>query len=307
MRVAVLGLGRMGVEIARRVELAGHELFVWNRSPGPVGEFAARGAAGGESRVLGSPSEALDRAELAITMLSDGAVLEEVALGAGGIVEGAKGGTLVDMTTCGVESSARVAEECARRGVEFLRAPVSGNPSVVAAGNLAIIVSGSREAFERLGPPLRDIGPNLFYVGEGERSRVVKLALNLVIGGTAELVAEALVLTERHGIERQEMLEIMGGSAIGSPFVKYKTPALVADDYTSTFTARLLAKDLELALAQGAGTGVPLPLTEATRALVQECIDQGMGDDDLMALLPRLRRAAGLDGAAPLANGTQTL
>ena len=309
MRIAVLGLGRMGVEIARRVELAGHELFVWNRSPGPADEFAARGAG-----LLESPADALDRAELAITMLSDGTVLEAVALGPNGILEHASGGTLVDMTTCSVESSARVAGECASRGVEFVRAPVSGNPSVVAAGNLSIVVSGSEQAFERFGAPLRDIGPNLFYVGEGERSRVVKLALNLVIGGTAQLIAEALVLTERHDIDRAEMLEIMGGSAIGSPFVKYKTPALVADDYTSTFTARLLAKDLDLALGRGAGTGVPLPLTEATRALVQECIELGMGDDDLMVLLPRLRRAAGLDARAgdpplanePLANDAQT-
>ena len=296
MRIAVLGLGRMGVEIARRVELAGHELVVWNRSPGPADEFSARGAG-----VLDSPSEALQRAELAITMVSDGTVLEAVALGPTGIVGGASGGALVDMTTSSIESSARVAAKCAATGVEFLRAPVSGNPSVVAAGNLSIIVSGSRELFERLAPVLRDIGPTLFYVGEGERSRVVKISLNLIIGGTAELMAEALVLTERHGIDRAEMLEVMSGSAIGSPFVKYKTPGLIADDYVSTFTARLLAKDLDLALRSGADTGVPLPLTRATRALVQDCIDQGMGDDDLTVLLPRLRHEAGLDSTAAAA------
>jgi 3-hydroxyisobutyrate dehydrogenase-like beta-hydroxyacid dehydrogenase len=147
-------------------------------------------------------------------MVSDGEVLEEVALGPGGIVSGASGGVLVDMTTCSVESSARVAAACVSRGVEFLRAPVSGNPTVVAAGNLSIIVSGSPEAFERFAPTLRDVGPTLYYVGEGERSRVVKLALNLVIGGTVELMAEALVLAERHGIDRAEMLEVMSGSAI---------------------------------------------------------------------------------------------
>jgi 3-hydroxyisobutyrate dehydrogenase-like beta-hydroxyacid dehydrogenase len=142
---------------------------------------------------------------------------------------------------------------------------------------------------------LRDIGPNLFYVGDGEQSRVVKLALNLVIGGTAELLAEALVLSERHGIARRDMLEVMGGSAIGSPFVKYKTEPLIADDYTTTFSARLLAKDLGLALDRAEASGVPLPLTEATLDLVRDCIAQGMGDDDLTVLLPRLRREAGLE------------
>jgi 3-hydroxyisobutyrate dehydrogenase-like beta-hydroxyacid dehydrogenase len=172
---------------------------------------------------------------------------------------------------------------------------VSGNAGVVAAGNLGIIVSGSRAVFDELAPTLTDIGPNLFYVGEGERSRVVKMALNLVIGGTAELIAEALVLAEKHEIGRREMLEVMGGSAIGSPFVKYKTEPLIADDYTTTFSARLLAKDLGLALDRARESGVPLPLTAATLELVQDCVDRGLGDGDLTVLLPRLRREAGLE------------
>jgi 3-hydroxyisobutyrate dehydrogenase len=290
MRIAVVGLGLMGAAIARRIEGAGHELFVWNRSQGPSDEFVSRGAT-----QLDSPAAALQLAELAITMVADPAAVEEVTLGPNGILTGASGGTLADMSTISVESSERVAAEAERRGVAFLRAPVSGNAGVVAAGNLGIIVSGPRAVFDELAPVLRDIGPNLFCVGDGEQSRVVKLALNLVIGGTAELLAEALVLAERHGIGRREMLEVMGGSAIGSPFVKYKTEPLIADDYTTTFSARLLAKDLGLALDRAETSGVPLPLTEATLALVRDCIAQGMGDGDLTVLLPRLRREAGLD------------
>ncbi len=287
MKIAVLGLGRMGAAIARRVADAGHELLVWNRSEGPAGEFAERGA-----HVLAAPGEALRLGELCILTLSDSAAVEQVA---GEVLAGAEAGTLVDMSTISVEASAAVAAAAERRGVAFLRAPVSGNPAVVAAGNLGIIVSGPRAAFDELSPVLRDIGPNLFYVGEREQARVVKLGLNLMIGGTAELMSEALVLAERHGIGRREMLEAMGGSAIGSPFVKYKTEALVADDYTSTFTARLLAKDLDLALDCGRTAGVPLPLTAATQELVRDAIERGLGDDDLMVLLPRLRQDAGLD------------
>jgi 3-hydroxyisobutyrate dehydrogenase-like beta-hydroxyacid dehydrogenase len=290
MRIAVVGLGLMGAAIARRIEGAGHELFVWNRSPGPADEFVSRGAT-----QLDSPAAALQLAELAITMVADPAAVEQVTFGSNGILIGATGGTLIDMSTISAESSARVAAEAERAGVAFLRAPVSGNAGVVAAGNLGIIVSGPRAVFDELAPILRDIGPNLFYVGDAEQSRVVKLALNLVIGGTAELIAEALVLSERHGIGRREMLEVMGGSAIGSPFVKYKTEPLIADDYTTTFSARLLAKDLGLALDRAAESGVPLPLTAATLVLVQDCIEQGMGDDDLTSLLPRLRREAGLE------------
>jgi 3-hydroxyisobutyrate dehydrogenase-like beta-hydroxyacid dehydrogenase len=286
----MLGLGGMGTAIARRLEDAGHELLVWNRTPGPVDEFVARGAG-----QLASPSEALDRAELCITMLADPASVEQVVLGEGGVLTGTGGGTLIDMTTISPDSSARVAAEAARRGVPFLRAPVSGNPSVVAAGNLTIIVSGPRASFDELTPVLTQIGPTLFYVGDQEQARVVKLSLNLMIGGTAELLAEALVLAERNGIGRRELLDVIGGSAIGSPFVRYKSDALVADDYTSTFTARMLAKDLGLALDLGESGDVPLPLTAATQELVQACIATGLGDGDLTVLLPRLRRAAGLD------------
>jgi 3-hydroxyisobutyrate dehydrogenase-like beta-hydroxyacid dehydrogenase len=289
MRVAVLGLGRMGIPIAERLEGAGHELSVWNRSPGPTGPFANRGV-----RVLGTPSEAWEHADVCITMLADGPAVEAVTLGEDGLLAGEASGVLIDMSTISAESSARVAEECERRGVSFLRAPVSGNPSVVAAGNLGIVVSGPRDAFDRLGDMLRDIGPNVFYVGAGEESRVVKLALNVMIGGTAQLLAEALVLAEKYGIDRAAMLEVIGGTAMGSPFVKYKTDALVADDYSSTFSSSLLYKDLALALEAAHEVGAPLPVAAVTQQLVEACIATGMGDADFTALLPRLRREAGL-------------
>jgi 3-hydroxyisobutyrate dehydrogenase-like beta-hydroxyacid dehydrogenase len=289
MRVAVLGLGRMGAPIADRLEQAGHELSVWNRSPGPAEPFAERGL-----HVLGAPREAWGRAEVCVTMLADGPAVEAVTLGKDGLLTRAADGVLVDMSTIGADSSARVAEECERRGVKFLRAPVTGNPSVIVAGNLGIIVSGPEDTFDRLAGMLRDIGPHVFYVGAAEEARIVKLALNLMIGGTAQLMAEALVLTEKYGVDRGRMLEVMGGSAIGSPFVKYKTDALVADDYTSTFSSTLLFKDLALALEAGHQAAAPLPATALTQQLVQGCMAMGMADDDFMALFPRLRREAGL-------------
>jgi 3-hydroxyisobutyrate dehydrogenase-like beta-hydroxyacid dehydrogenase len=289
MRVAVLGLGRMGAPIADRLREAGHELSVWNRSPGPAEPFADRGV-----HVLGTPREAWERAELCVTMLADGSAVEAVTLGENGLLSVDADGALVDMSTIGADDSARVAAECERRGVSFLRAPVSGNPSVIVAGNLGIMVSGPQDAFDRLAGTLRDIGPNLFYVGAGEEARIVKLAVNLMIGGTAQLIAEALVLAEKYGVERARMLEVMGGSAAGSPFVKYKTDALVADDYTSTFSSSLMYKDFALALEAAHRVAAPLPLTAATQQMMQGCIAMGMGDDDFMALLPRLRRDAGL-------------
>jgi 3-hydroxyisobutyrate dehydrogenase-like beta-hydroxyacid dehydrogenase len=289
MRIAILGLGRMGAAIAERLAITDHEVSVWNRSTAATEAFAAR-----KIRVLAAPAEAFAHADLVITMLADGAALESVAIDQGLLAAAPAGLALMDMSTIGVESSERIAAAAEAAGVDYLRAPVSGNPSVVAAGNLAIIVSGPRERFDALGDVLAAIGPNLFYVGSGEQARVVKLAVNLMLGGTAQLLAEALVLGELHDIERSTLLEVIGSSAIGSPFIRYKTDALVADDYSSTFTTTLLAKDLRLALDAAAGARAPLPLTDATRELAEACIAAGMGGIDLTALLPRLRHEAGL-------------
>lgn len=323
MRVAVLGLGRMGAPIAERLAQAGHELSVWNRTPAATEPFVSRGA-----KALARPADACTQAEVAITMLADDEAVRAVTLGEGGLLSDApepgQAGpargqavpapgqadrphppTLIDMSTISATTSAEIAAAAALARIDYLRAPVSGNPSVVVAGKLGIIVSGPLEVFERLSPMLRDIGPNLYHVGDREQARIVKLALNLMIGGTTELLAEALVLAEHHGLQRQKLLEVIAGSAIGSPYVNYKQGTLLSGDYSSTFTARLLHKDLGLALDAGHAVAVPLPVTALVQQLVEGAIAQGMGDLDLAVLVPRLEREAGGDAATP-SSDTQT-
>jgi 3-hydroxyisobutyrate dehydrogenase-like beta-hydroxyacid dehydrogenase len=291
MRIGVVGLGRMGEPIARRLLDAGHEVTVFNRTAGRASGLVERGA-----RRVDSPAEVWEFAAACITMLADDDALRTVMLGTDGLLRaGPPGRVVADMSTVSVEASQAVGVQAGATGVGYLRAPVSGNPSVVEAGNLTIVVSGDAEAFETLEPALRDVGPNVFYLGAAEEARVMKLALNLMVAGTAELMAEALVLGEASGLERATMLEVMGTSAVGSPFVKYKTAGLVADDYTATFTSAMMHKDLSLALDAGEAVAVPLPVTVLVRRLLEECISTGMGDLDLMALLPRLAREAGRD------------
>jgi 3-hydroxyisobutyrate dehydrogenase-like beta-hydroxyacid dehydrogenase len=291
VNVAVLGLGKMGQPIARRLLDAGHSLSVWNRTRSRSEELAEAGA-----RVLTTPAEAWEHAEVCVTMVLDDAALLDVTGGEGGVLaSGGQERVLVDMSTVSPSASRGVAEAAEAAGIAYLRAPVSGNPSVVEAGNLGIMVSGDESAFRRTEQLLRDIGPNVFYVGAAEEARVLKLALNLIIAGYAQLIAEALVLGEAHGLDRGTMLEVMGASAVGSPFVKYKTAALVADDYSPTFTGHAMWKDLSLALAAAHEAHAPLPVTATIQQLIEGCIGSGMGDLDLMVLLPRLRREAGLE------------
>jgi 3-hydroxyisobutyrate dehydrogenase-like beta-hydroxyacid dehydrogenase len=228
--------------------------------------------------------------EIVLTSLPDDAALEAVA---GEIVAAARPGTvLVDLSTVSPASSARVASTAEEASLLFLRAPVSGNPTAVRAGNLSFIVSGPRDALERAEGVLCAIGPTLHYVGEAEDARIVKLAINLVIAGLAELMAEALVLAEASGVTPAALLETMGDSAAGAPFVKYKTAALLRDDYSATFTTRLMEKDVDLILGAAETAGVRLPLAVEIKALVGSAVEAGYGDDDFMALYPHLRNAS---------------
>jgi 3-hydroxyisobutyrate dehydrogenase-like beta-hydroxyacid dehydrogenase len=288
LRIGIVGLGRMGDPIARRLLGAGHAVTVFNRTASRADALVELGAAR-----AASPGEIWASADTCITMVADDAAFRGVMLADDGLLHhDGPGRAVVDMSTVSVTASREVAEAASAVGIAYLRAPVSGNPSVVEAGNLTIIVSGDREAFERLEPALRDVGPHTFYLGPGDEARVMKLALNLMIAATAEAIAEALVLGEASGLERAAMLEVMGASAVGSPFVKYKTAALIADDYSATFTSSMMHKDLTLALDAGGVVGVPLPATGLVRELLEDCMANGMGDDDLMALLPRLAREA---------------
>jgi 3-hydroxyisobutyrate dehydrogenase-like beta-hydroxyacid dehydrogenase len=293
MRIGLAGLGRMGVPMGERLLAAGHELVVWNRTRAKAEEFAAGAgsggaASGGAVRVADSPAELLAEGGLCLTMLAEDAAVEAVAgevLGGAG----ASGGTLVDHSTISAGASRRVAEAAERAGVGYLRAPVSGNPGVVRAGNLAIVVSGPRDTYEQTKPVLEAIGPHVYHVGEAEEARIAKLALNLMIAGTAELMAEAIVLGEAHGLKPEDLLEVMGGSAVGSPFVKYKTEPLLNGDYSATFTTEMMRKDAALIREAAGEHGLDLRVAGLLERLLDETIAAGHGEEDFMALLLRLR------------------
>jgi len=286
MKVAVVGLGKMGLAIAERVLAGGFPLTVYNRTPGREAELVEGGAT-----VLGTAAGALHVADVCITMLSDDEALEGVVLGPDGVLAGARPETaLIDMSTVSVAVSERVAAAADTAGVSFLRAPVSGNPVVVRSGNLTIIVSGPQETAAAFDGLLRSIGPKVFYVGEGERARVVKLVLQVLIGGTAELLAEGLVLGEAAGLDRAKLLEVIKDSAVGSPFVGYKTAPLLRGEYSATFTTTMMLKDLDLVLDLAKSADLELPFAEGLRPLLEETAEAGYADSDFMALLLRLER-----------------
>ncbi len=286
--VGLIGLGNMGTAFAERLLDGGFDLVVSNRTPGRSDALEARGA-----RVAATPEELAAQVDVVLTSLADDDAFEAVATR---VVEAARPGTvLVDSSTVSPDASARVAALADEASVAYLRAPVSGNPSVVRAGNLSFVVSGAPETLAEIEPVLLAIGPTIHHVGTGEQARIVKLALNLMVAVLAQSMSEALVLGEAGGVSRAALLEVMGSSAVGAPFVKYKTEPLLRDDFSATFTTGLMEKDIDLVLAAAEESGVELPLAREMKDHLHAAVEAGFADDDFIALFLHLRRASGLD------------
>lgn len=283
--MGLVGLGNMGTAIAERLLEAGFPLAVYNRTRAKAEPLAARGAA-----VAESAADLAAQADVLLTSVADDDALEAIAEE---VLAGARAGTvLVDLSTVSPAASARVASRAASASVEYLRAPVSGNPTVVRAGNLSFIVSGRAETLARVEPVIRAIGPTIHYVGDAEQARIVKLAVNLMIAGLAQLMSEALVLGEAAGVSRAALLDVMGTSAVGAPFVKYKTEPLLNDDYSATFTTALMEKDIDLVLEAADDNAVELPLAHELKTLLRAASEAGYTDDDFIALFLSLRSAS---------------
>lgn len=282
-------MGKMGQALVGRLLDQDWTVSVWNRTPKDLSHLEARGAT-----VLASLEELWDRASIVITFLANDDALASVSFEDGGVLRsGASDRVLIDMSTVSPRLSAEIAARAEAVGVDYLRSPVSGNPSVLAAGNVTLIVSGPRATFEQLEDLLTSIGPTVLYVGDAEHARTLKLAINAGLAVTAQIMAELIVFGENNGIDRSILLHALGESVMGSPFVRYKTPGLVDRDYSATFTTNLLIKDLELALDVAHDAALTLPVIELVHALTQLTSTRGFGDIDFASMLPNLQMSLG--------------
>ena len=289
-RLGWIGIGRMGYPMAQRLAKAGCDIAVWNRTRSKAEPLAAAGA------TIADSVEALADRDIVFTMVSTSADLEAVVSGPHGLLArpGHAPKVRIDCSTVSTESSAKVRAAMERAGGAMLAAPVSGNAKVVKAGRLSIVASGPADAYALARPYLEAVGQGVSYVGEGELARTVKICHNVLLGIVAQSLAEITVLAERAGVPRHAFLDFINKSVMGSMFTRYKTPAIVNLDFTTTFTPVLLKKDLDLGLAAARELGVPMPLTAATRELVQAVVGAGYADEDFMRLLTLEARGAGM-------------
>jgi 3-hydroxyisobutyrate dehydrogenase-like beta-hydroxyacid dehydrogenase len=279
----------MGYAMAKRLLAAGCDVTVYNRTRSKVEPLAELGA-----RLVDSPAQLQDR-DIVFSTVSASNDLIAVAAGADGVLGELRAPKLlIDCSTVSEEASAQVRAAARLRGTAMLSAPVSGNAKVVSAGKLTIVASGPHSAYEIAEPYLAALGAGVTYVGEGEVARMVKICHNLMLGVVAQCLAEITVLAEKRGVPRHAFLEFMNNSVMGSPFTRYKAPAFVNLDLTPTFTPVLLRKDLDLGLKAGKEFGVPLPLTQLARDIVDRAVQAGHTDCDFAVLLLEQAKASGL-------------
>ncbi len=290
-RLGWIGAGRMGAAMVRRLVDAGRDVAIYNRT-----RSKADAVAGGDATVVDRPVELADR-DVVFTMVSASADFEAVVLGPDGLLsgDGPAPRVLVDSSTVSSESSQTVRDAAAERGMALLAAPVSGNPSVVAAGQLTLAVSGPRAAYDDVLPILDQLGRGVTYVGEGEVARLVKICHNVLLGVVTQSLAEITLLAQRGGTSREAFLAFLNDSVMGSTFSRYKTPALVNLDFTPTFTNPLLLKDFELGLDAGRKLGVPMPVAALAAQLVASAIGAGYDKEDFATLLLEQARRSGVE------------
>jgi 3-hydroxyisobutyrate dehydrogenase-like beta-hydroxyacid dehydrogenase len=301
LRLGWLGTGRMGSALAGRLLDAGHPLTVWNRTAAKTAPLVERGAT-----AVGSIAD-LASCEVVFVMVSTPDDLLQVVSGKAGLLSAAhRPSVVVDCSTVSAEVSAQVRAAAADVGVDFLAAPISGNPHVVAEGRACIVASGPTAAFDRVEPYLSAMATVAVYAGGEEQARLVKLCHNLYLGILTQALVEVTSLVEKSGTPRQAFLDFLNGTVIGSEWVRRRTPDLVALDWTPTFTTELMRKDFDLGLGEARALEVPLPVAALVHQLLQSAIGTGARDKDFLALYEQQAAGASLAVSPGTATGTGT-
>ncbi len=293
MNVGFIGLGRMGSGIAGRILGGGHDLVVYNRTPGKADELVARGA-----RAAGSVAEACAGRDVVVTMLADDDALAEVTLADGGIRDSLPTGSIHQtMGTHGVAAIEQLAAVHAEAGQTLVAAPVLGRPDMAASWQLGIVAAGPADAVERCAPLYEVIGRHTFRGGERpEGATAIKLANNFVLGCAIEAMAEAFALVRRFGVETEVMYDVLVSGLFSAPAYQVYGKIMVEEDYDRVgFTAELGLKDANLILAAGDRARVPLPSANAYRDRLLGAIAHGDGERDWAVMALEAARASGLE------------
>lgn len=281
----------MGGLVVERLLNAGRQVTGWNRTAQKGEALVAKGMRWGDS-----PREVAQSSDVLFSMLTDAAAVEAVAGGPDGLIAGLRPGAVyADLSTISPDASRALAERVAEAGATMLDAPVSGSPATLAQGQLAIMVGGDEDAFERIKPILLDIGPKVTRIGSNGMALQTKIAINLALVVQVTAFCEGVALAEQGGVEREAAVQAMLQSVVSSPVLNYRGPFILEGRMPEEALAdvTLQQKDMLLALELGRKLGSPLPLTAAANEMLNACRGLGIGHHDFVVVHRVYRELAG--------------
>ncbi len=287
--VAFIGLGIMGGPMAANLVKAGFEVVGYNRSPDKVKTLVDAGGRGAES-----VAEAVRGADVIITIVPDSPDVEDVTGGDDGVFANAEKGALyIDMSSIRPDVAMRVAEAGREAGLRVLDAPVSGGEAGAIEGNLSIMVGGEPADFEAAKPVLDAVGKTIVHVGPAGSGQTVKAANQLIVAGNIQMLAEAVVFLEAHGVDMKAALQVLGGGLAGSTVLNRKGANMLAREFTPGFRLALHHKDMGIVTSAAREAGVVIPLGSAVAQLIAALVARGDGGLDHSGLLKLVTELSG--------------
>jgi len=276
MKIGFIGLGIMGKPMAKNLIKAGYDLIVYDINKEPMEELKAAGAETANSNV-----ELAKQSDVIITMLPNSPQVEEVVLGEGGVLEGAKpGSVIIDMSSIAPLSSRKIFKELEKKGIDMLDAPVSGGEPKAIDGTLAVMVGGKKEVFDKYYDIMKAMASSVVYVGESGAGNVAKLCNQVVVALNIAAVSEALILAKKAGVAPELVYQAIRGGLAGSTVMDAKAPMMMDRNFKPGFRIDLHIKDLNNVIETSHSVGVPLPLTAQVMEIMQAIKLDGCGVED---------------------------
>src|SRR5438552_383875 len=295
--ISYLGLGTMGSGMATNLLKAGYELTVWNRSVDQCEPFAKKRA-----RVADTPADAVRNVELVMYSLSNDQAVEEVVFGTKGILSGIKESQIaIDMSTVLPATSLREEEAYAKRGVDFLDAPVFGSKQESAQAKLWIMAAGNKAIFEQVEPVLEHLSQTVHYFGKNGNAAAMKLVGNLIVALEMEALAEGLVLAQKAGLNLSTVMEVVKVADFRSSLLVNNGQNILERDFSTSFALKLMLKDAGLIEKFAESLELPIPALRVGEKNLASAVALGFGKENASALIKALEKEAGVEVKARVA------
>lgn len=291
MKIGFIGLGIMGRPMAKNLVKAGYSLVVLDKNKASSDELIEMGAQG-----VATNLELAGQSEVIITMLPDSPEVQEVVLGEGGVIEGAKTGTtVIDMSSIAPLASREIYGVLKEKGIHFLDAPVSGGEGKAIDGSLAVMVGGDQEIFDQYYDLLMDMAGSVVHVGETGAGNVAKLCNQVIVALNISAVSEAMILAKKAGVDPERVCQAIRGGSAGSAVLEKKAPKIMDRNFQPGFKTDLHIKDLNNVMETAHGIGTPLPLTAQVMEIMQSIKADGRGGEDHTSIVKFYEKLSGVE------------